>query len=174
MSAIAVATSRSVEARRIRVLIAACLGAGGGLLVLLTSPGLREPMLVMALVLGAAHDLRTRRVPNWLMAAAAAFAMSSAAATPEVLLGGLAAFAAGLLLVLGARGAYGMGDVKAMGVAGATVGIAGVLPLLFWMALAGGVLVAVVVVRRRGVRGVTVPYAPAIAAGCLLALLVTP
>jgi len=161
--------------RHRRTAIAALLGATGGLLVLLIAPALREPLLLAALALAALVDLRTRRVPNWLTAAGSTFALASAAAAPGVLLGTLlgggVAAAVGVAMLLGARGAYGGGDVKAMGVAGATVGVAHVLPLLFWMAMAGGVGVLVLALRARRLRGETMPYAPAVAAGAVLALL---
>ncbi|MFA7297181.1 MAG: A24 family peptidase, partial [Dehalococcoidia bacterium] len=156
---------------RYRTLLAACLGAVCGALVLILAPAVREPMLLAALAMAALVDLRTRRVPNWLTAAGSTFALASAAAAPGVLLGGGVAAAVGVAMLLTARGAYGVGDVKAMGVAGATVGLAHVLPLLFWMAMAGGVGVLVLALRARRLRGETMPYAPAIAAGAALALL---
>lgn len=156
---------------RHRALLAAGVGAAGGLLVLALVPPLREPLLVAALAAAALIDLRTRRVPNWLTAAGGAFAIASAAAAPGVLLGGGVAAVVGIAMLLAARGAYGIGDVKAMGVAGATVGLGHVLPLLFWMAMAGGVGVLLLALRARRLRGETMPYAPAIATGAALALL---
>lgn len=161
-------------ALRRRTPLAAALGVGCGLLVLGLTPPLREPLLVAALAAAALIDLRTRRVPNWLIAAGGGFAIASAAAAPGVLLGGGVAAAVGIAMLLGARGAYGVGDVKAMAVAGATVGLGHVLPLLFWMAMAGGVSVLVLALRARRLRGETMPYAPAIAAGAALALLLAP
>lgn len=58
-----------------------------------------------------------------------------------------------------------------MAVAGATVGLGRVLPLLFWMSIAGGIAVLVLAVRARRLRGETMAYAPAIATGAALALL---
>lgn len=159
---------------RYRTLLTAIAGGAGGLAVLALAPGLREPALLMALGAAAVSDLRTRRVPNWLTATSAAFALASAADAPTALLGGGAATAAGIAMLLLARGAYGIGDVKAMAVAGATVGLDRVLPLLFWMSMAGGVAVLILAVRARRLRGETMAYAPAIAAGAALALLLAP
>jgi Flp pilus assembly protein protease CpaA len=154
-----------------RVLGAAITGGILGVPVLLLLPGARDALLVLALAAGAVLDLHTRRVPNWLTAGAGAFALASTGNEVTTLLGGCAALACGVALVIAARGAYGMGDVKAMAVAGATVGIGDVMPFLLWMSLAGGVGVALLALRGRGIRGETMAYAPAIAAGCVLALL---
>ncbi len=128
-------------------------------------------MLTCALALAALWDVRTRRVPNWLTAGAGTFALAAAPAPLTALAGGLAALIAGVLLVLVARGAYGVGDVKAMAVAGATVGLASVPAFLCWMAIAGGLWVALAALHTRSLRDQTVAYAPAIAVGCALTLL---
>lgn len=159
---------------RYRTLLAAIAGGAGGLAVLALAPVLREPALLLTLGAAAVSDLRTRRVPNWLTAAGAAFALASAAGAPASLLGGGAATVAGIAMFLLARGAYGIGDVKAMAVAGATVGLDRVLPLLFWMSMAGGVAVLILAVQAHRLRGETMAYAPAIAVGAALALLLAP
>lgn len=123
--------------------------------------------------IGAAIDLRTRRIPNWLTGAGVVLAIGLAAASGDLLgavAGGMLAFAIGMVIAALARGAFGGGDVKLMAYAGAAVGLGGVVPFLFWMSLAGGLfaLVALAVHRRRGV---TMPYGPAIAAGLTVTLL---
>ncbi len=60
------------------------------------------------------------------------------------------------------RGAFGMGDVKLMAAAGAVVGTGHILPFLFAMTLAGGVIALGYLVAHRGARA-TMPYGPAIA-----------
>ncbi len=155
------------------VLATAVVGGLAGAVVLLLLPGAREVVLAVSLIVGAGIDIRTRRVPNWLTAGAGAFALASAG--PLLLTmgaGGLAAVAIGLLLTMLARGGYGMGDVKAMGVAGATVGLAGLPAFLLAMSIAGGVWVLLCAWREGSLRGQTVAYAPAVAVGCVWALTV--
>ncbi|GMU39279.1 MAG: prepilin peptidase [Chloroflexota bacterium] len=122
---------------------------------------------------GAAIDLRTRRIPNWLTATAMLVAIAVAAASGDLLAavaGGALAFTIGVMIASVARGAFGGGDVKLMAYAGAATGLGGVVPFLFWMSLAGGLLaLGALAVHRR--RGVTMPYGPAIAAGLTLTLL---
>lgn len=139
--------------------------------VALFAPDARVVLLNFALTVAAACDVRTRRIPNWLTAGAGAFALTASPSPLTALGGALVALLAGTLLVLAARDAYGVGDVKAMAVAGATVGLASVPLFLCWMAIAGGVWAASSALRTRSLRGQTVAYAPAIAAGCLLTLL---
>lgn len=132
----------------------------------------RAVLLLAALAAAAVIDARTRRIPNWLTAGAGAFALASAGGGLVLACAGaLAAAGAGLALVAAARGAYGMGDVKLMGVAGATVGLGGVAPFLLGMALAGGAFALAGVAAGRGLHGRTMAYGPAIAAGCVVALL---
>ena len=130
-----------------------------------------QRLLLVALACAGIGDVRTRRIPNWLTAGAAAFALASVPSPLVAISGALAALLAGMLLVLAARGAYGMGDVKAMAVAGATVGVTAVPAFLCWMALAGGIWVTMTALRTRSLRGQTVAYGPAIAAGCAITLL---
>lgn len=123
--------------------------------------------------LGAAIDLRTRRIPNWLTAAGVILALGLAAASGDLLgsaAGCALAFAIGMGIAAVARGAFGGGDVKLMAYAGAAAGLGGVVPFLFWMSLAGGLLaLGALAVHRR--RGVTMPYGPAIATGLTVTLL---
>jgi len=72
----------------------------------------------------------------------------------------LAAGGIGLLLVIIARGGFGISDVKLLAYTGAAV------------SLAGGALALAVVVERGMHRGMTMPFEPVIAAGCAWALLV--
>ncbi len=123
--------------------------------------------------IAATIDLRTRRIPNWLTAAGVILAVAVAAASGDAIAavaGGTLAFVIGLLIAAVARGAFGGGDVKLMAYAGAAAGLGGVLPFLFWMSLAGGLLAAGALALHRR-RGVTMPYGPAIAIGLTVTLL---
>ncbi len=124
--------------------------------------------------LAAAIDVRTRRIPNAISAiglvAALAIAWRSTTLTDSAL-GAVLALLTGLAIATAARGAFGGGDVKLLAYGGAAVGLMRVPLFLFGMSVAGGVIAVVAVaVRRR--RALTIPYAPAIAVGCSLALLI--
>lgn len=106
--------------------------------------------------LGAAIDLRTRRVPNPLTMGLAAIGVIFAACGISSLsvaasLGGLAL---GLLLMLPGHlvGATGAGDVKLFAAAGAFIGPAHILTALVYTALAGGVIALLVSLWRRRLR----------------------
>ena len=150
-------------------------------------------VLAAGLAVAVVIDLRSRRIPNWLtgsmMVAGFALAVS-----------GLGGVALGLLLMLPGHiiGATGAGDVKLMAAIGGFVGPWLALNAFLGTAVAGGVF-AVAVAARRGrliatIEGtgqlVTAPsaakmeieaparanrfaYAPAIAVGSLVAVLLT-
>ena len=103
--------------------------------------------------LGAAIDLRTRRVPNPLTMGLAALGVAYAAAGIGGLSIGasLAGLALGLALMLPGHliGATGAGDVKLFAAAGAFVGPAHVVWAFIYTALAGGAIAIVVSVARR-------------------------
>jgi Flp pilus assembly protein protease CpaA len=117
------------------------------------------------------YDLKTREVPDavplsllgWAVAASA-FGWHDVGWT--ALLGGLA-IGFGLSVVLFALGGLGGGDVKMISALGAALGPRTLLPVLGWIALAGGLLALVALVRGRR----DLPYLPAIALGLLVDLL---
>jgi prepilin peptidase CpaA len=159
-------------------------------------------VLAAGLAAAVVTDTRSRRIPNWLtgsmMVAGFALAVSGlGAVTPgQAALG----IATGLVLMLPGHviGATGAGDVKLMAAVGAFVG-----PLLAFYAFLGtavtGGVFAVAVAARRGRLGATIEgtgqlvtaplaakleieaparanrfaYAPAIAVGSLVAVLLT-
>ncbi|MFM8510107.1 MAG: prepilin peptidase [Betaproteobacteria bacterium] len=116
--------------------------------------------VVLAALLFAAvvADLRTRRIPNRLVAAGALSAMAQQAllplgphpavgplyGSPGVLMGGMAA---ALMLAIGVLlwrvGLWGAGDAKWLAVLAGHAGPDWVWPLLCWTLLAGGVLALV-------------------------------
>jgi prepilin peptidase CpaA len=145
-------------------------------------------------------DVRTRRIPNWLtaatavagllMASAGASGLSVASSMCGVMVGGL------LMLPGHTLGATGAGDLKLLAAFGSWLGPASVTTAFVYMAIAGGVFGLVVAVKRGRLRttvqrtaslvtaplttrqevcavgpGNAFPYGPAIAVGCLLAVL---
>lgn len=74
-------------------------------------------------------------------------------------------FALGALLFW--MGGLGGGDVKLVAALGAAIGISDLLTTLFWMAIAGGVLSIITVLRGKK----ELAYVPAIALGLLVTLL---
>lgn len=125
-------------------------------------------LTMAAVVIGTATaaviDVRTRRIPNALTASVAGSGVLLAAqgwhelAPASALLGlalGAALLAPGYLL-----GATGAGDVKLLAAVGAWVGPALIAHVFLYSAIAGGVLAAIVALRRgrlgvslRGVAG---------------------
>lgn len=99
--------------------------------------------LCSLLGLAAAFDLWERRIPNWLvfLALGVGFLLNAWQGTEQFLssLGGV-----GLVIVIlflpFAMGLMGAGDVKLLGAVGALLGVAWVPRVLFYSALAGGLL----------------------------------
>ena len=163
-----------------------------------------EISTVCAVLAGGASsaivDLYTRRVPNELTLGIGALGVALAAMhmTGVSVPGALGGFALGLVLMLPGHviGATGAGDVKLFAALGTLLGPTRTGVAFLYTALAGGLLVVIVAVRRRRV-GATVgrtarlvrtgganvadiergtennrfAYAPAIAAGALAAAL---
>jgi prepilin peptidase CpaA len=150
--------------------------------------------------IGAAIDLRTRRVPNPLtMGLAAIGVLYAAVGIGGVSIGAsLEGLALGLALMLPGHliGATGAGDVKLFAAAGAFVGPAHILTAFIYTALAGGAIAILISLWRRrlrqtvgdtalliATRGMHAPaiesplqnnrfaYAPAIAVGTMLVAL---
>ncbi|HEY1976096.1 MAG TPA: prepilin peptidase [Candidatus Baltobacteraceae bacterium] len=123
----------------------------------------------MACTVAAVSDLRTRRVPNAIPIALAAFGLAYNA------FGGwrpaLSAVVAGVVvLIVGtlpfSLKAIGGGDVKLLASCAIVFGLTQVLPLAVYTALVGGVLAIVMIALRRFAKlddTVRVPYAVAIA-----------
>jgi prepilin peptidase CpaA len=119
-------------------------------------------------VVAAVYDLRKREIPDWIsLALVGGAVLSTAAGWSQVSWLNLA-YGLGLALVLAlpfyGLGAFGGGDVKLVVALGAVLGPIGLLGTLFWMALCGGLLAAVAVLRGRR----DLAYGPAIALGLVL------
>jgi prepilin peptidase CpaA len=167
-------------------------------------PPISEAVVVAAIAgsgaLGAAIDLRSRRVPNWLTLGIAVAGLTLAATRVSglSLAGAVAGLALGLAVMLPGHliGATGAGDVKLLAAFGTMLGPKATVLAFLYAALAGGVLAVLVAMQRRTLdvtlartavlvrsRGANVEeierassdnrfaYAPAIAIGALVAAL---
>jgi prepilin peptidase CpaA len=137
------------------------------------------------------EDLARRTISNWLSLAALAAGLGCQLAANGWMglawgaLGAVSGFAVFLVFYL--LGGMGGGDVKLMAGFGAMLGAGRLLSAAYFTALMGGIFAALVLLfsfvrvwwrRRGGATGekvaLTIPYAPAIASGVLLALLAQP
>ena len=131
------------------------------------------------LIAVSAIDLDHGIIPNRALLAGAVWAAVGLPllipdAALEHLAAGAAAFTALLLVVLAYPAGMGMGDVKLAGLMGLFLGTA-VVPALF-VAFAVGGIVGLVHLARRGVaaRKLAIPFAPFLALGGLVGLIVGP
>ena len=122
-------------------------------------------LVLTLLIVATAYDLRSREIPDWISIAIAILAVSSAATgwlgigLVLVAIGGVFGLTIGYLLFRFAK--LGGGDGKLIAALGMLVGPVGLLIVLFGMAVAGGVLSLVAMLR--GQRDYA--YVPAITAG---------
>lgn len=134
-------------------------------------------ILVVALVPAVACDLRARRIPNAVtgpaaLAALLAGAVLDPAGTPERLLAAAASGGFLLAAALARPDGMGMGDVKLAAVLGLCLGGAVVVAVL--AALTAATAVGAAIMVRRGTcaaRHATLPFAPFLALGALIALI---
>ncbi len=108
--------------------------------------------VTVVLVLGAAMDVKARRVPNRLVLAGLPLALLASAggglaAVPGALLAGALVFVVGFAGF--AVGAIGGGDAKFLVVGALAVGWTQLLPYLLAFAVIGGLLAVVQIARRR-------------------------
>ena len=114
------------------------------------------------LFLAIEHDVRCLRIPNWLTVGGLAAALALALATRGTIglgyaLAGAGAALAALFVPFLLRW-LGAGDVKAMMVFGALWGHELVLPALFWMLIAGGVLAIALLIARGELRDLCIRW----------------
>jgi prepilin peptidase CpaA len=123
---------------------------------------------ILFAIVATVYDLRSRVIPDWIAASLLACAALGIAAG----LSGLtwmnyvygAALGFALTLPLYALGGFGGGDLKLVVAIGAALGPSALLSVLFWVAVSGGLLAIVALVRGRR----DLAYVPAIACGLLL------
>ena len=132
---------------------------------------------ICVLIVCAATDLLSLRVPNAVTYPALLGALIAGAAMPdarisEVLIGGALAGVVFLVpaLLTGGIG-MGMGDVKLAAFAGLALGLTNVAPALLLTALGGGAVALLLLLTGLRKKGEPIPYAPFISAGALVALL---
>jgi leader peptidase (prepilin peptidase)/N-methyltransferase len=126
------------------------------------------------LVVIAAEDLRTRRIPNVITGPAVLVAILlrvvfAPSELPATLIAGAATFAVFLGLAIVARGGFGMGDVKLAGLLGVLLG-ASVLPALLIGTIAGAVASLVILLRSHS-RRTAFAYGPYLCFGAALVIL---
>lgn len=128
------------------------------------------------LIICTMTDILAYRVPNAVTYPAIVAAIVIGMAMPgtnrlDVLAGG--AIFGGLLFVpaILTGGAMGMGDVKFAFFVGFALGLTFVVPAMLIMAIAGGLAAAILLVTRLRGRGDPIPYAPFIAGGMLVVML---
>jgi leader peptidase (prepilin peptidase)/N-methyltransferase len=133
---------------------------------------------VAILIAIAGIDLEHKIVPNRLVVPAAAWALIAAllvarADLPELLIAGVGAFLALLLTALAYPAGMGMGDVKLAGVMGLYLGLS-VAPALLAAFFAGSVVGVAILAATGGDRKRGIPFAPFLALGGLIGVLVGP
>jgi leader peptidase (prepilin peptidase)/N-methyltransferase len=145
----------------------------------LTADGLVAAAFCVVLVAVSVIDLEHRIIPNRIVVPMAVYGVVATAAVktdflPEALIAGAAAFTFMLVIALAHPKGMGMGDVKLAGVMGVFLGLS-VAPALLLGFLSGS-LVGVAVMMKHGAAGRKrgVPFAPFLALGGLVALLVGP
>jgi len=139
-------------------------------------------------VFAALHDVNRLTIPNWLNLTLAGLFIPAAAVSGlplEILGGHLLAGALAFVIALGlfAFRIFGGGDAKMIPAVVLWMGPAASLPFIYWMAIAGGLCAAALLVSKRMVPAAAipgfmrapfepkagVPYGVAIAAGAILA-----
>jgi Flp pilus assembly protein protease CpaA len=137
---------------------------------------LADLIFVAMLAVVTVTDLRERRIPNRVLIAAVAaglplLTLADPGTLPERLGASLAAGGAFLGIALARPGAFGLGDVKLIGTIGLFLGDE-VLGAVLIALLAGSALgAALFACHGRAAAQLTIPFAPFLALGALLALL---
>jgi prepilin peptidase CpaA len=144
-------------------------------------------LVCIVLVVAAVSDIRRRRIPNWTILAIAILFGLWCWVEPTVSLASslsAALIAFSISCALYYFGIVGAGDSKLITVTAMFAGLEHLLQFIFYMSLAGGLVVlcmlavqptkvlVILQTRGRGGMGISVPYGVAIAAAGVLLLLV--
>jgi leader peptidase (prepilin peptidase)/N-methyltransferase len=173
-----VSRARVDRATALIAIAGGAVGAAAAVALGRSLPGTVVAGVAVGLLAAATRvDLRERRVPNTLTYGGAVAAVTAAAIEgPHAAVGALLglALAGGVMAAaaFASRGALGLGDVKLAAAVGALLGPAGV-PLFLVASGTAGALGAAWLLIRGGSRRDTMPYAPALAAGAVVALLLS-
>jgi leader peptidase (prepilin peptidase) / N-methyltransferase len=139
---------------------------------------LLDASLVLLLGVVTVSDLRTRLIPDGPLAASLGLALAICTVTapyelPERLAAGFCAAGFLLAAALIRPNGMGLGDVKLAGVIGFYLGPAVIIAML--VAFASGAVIGLGVIARRGwsARNRTIPFAPCLALGALVGLLLS-
>jgi leader peptidase (prepilin peptidase)/N-methyltransferase len=160
----------------VELLTAVCFAAVAGVTGVDQDLFLLLPFVAVLIAI-AGIDLEHHIVPNRIIVPAAVFGLVvggiiSPDDLPEMLIAGAGAFVGLLLAALAYPAGMGMGDVKLAGVMGLYLGIS-VIPALLVAFLAGTVVGIVILVREgKDARKKGVPFAPFLALGGLVGVLV--
>lgn len=144
-------------------------------------------LVCVVLMVAAISDVRQRRIPNWTVLVIAVLFGAWAGVEPSVSL--VSSLGAALVIFVISCALYyfgivGAGDSKLVTVTALFAGLAHLLQFIFYMSLAGGLIVicmlaaqptkvlVILQTRGRGGMGISVPYGVAIAAAGVLLLLV--
>ena len=106
--------------------------------------------------IGSVHDVRERRIPNWLTAPAIVVGLALHGiwggwrGLGDSALSGL--FAGGIFLAFYLAGGMGAGDVKLMAAVGCIAGSAALPVVVLATAIAGGIFALAVAIRKRHLR----------------------
>jgi leader peptidase (prepilin peptidase) / N-methyltransferase len=127
------------------------------------------------LVVLAAYDVESRRLPNRITLPVAAIAVVLRAAferssLAEVIVAGVLSFAIFRVMAVAMRGGLGMGDVKLAAMLGFLLGTA-VLPALVIGVFAGGIWSAILLVSRRAGLRSSIAYGQFLALGGAIAII---
>lgn len=134
-------------------------------------------------VVGAVWDVRTRRIPNWLVGLVAVCSLTATLAAGGLPLLGSTAIHAGIALVVGmalfALRAIGAGDAKFYTAIALAVPLDRSLTMLTWVVAAGFLLLILLMIYYRGLkmmtdgkkRSWTLPYGLPICCGFVAAFL---
>lgn len=113
-------------------------------------------MVIVVAILGAAWDLKSRKIPNWLTLSSALiglgmrFFFNGFHGLTVAFLGVILGIA--LLVLVYLMGGMGAGDVKLLGALGAFLGPWLILAAFLWMALAGGIIAIGLILWKKALK----------------------